>query len=690
MKTYQTSDLRNVALISHGNAGKTSLADAILHVSNSVTRLGKVDEGNSVFDFSEDEIRRKMTISTAFGFCEWSGKKINIMDTPGYLDFIGEVVSALRVADAAVVVVDALSGVEVGTEIMWKKAAGLKLPRIVFLSKIEKEHATFRNNLDMLKSVFKETTVALTVPIGEGVSFRGYVDLLSQKAFLREGNRLAEQDVPEDMRGIVDEYYEQLIEAVAETDDELLEKYLDQGSLSAEEVSQGLSKGAKDCSIVPFIAGASLEEIGVSAVLDTIVSCFPSPLERDPVTATLNGEELEVAPSADAPFSSLVFKTFSEPHVGELYYFRVFSGTAKSGSEVYNTTSGKGERFGQLLVVKGKERIEVDELPTGDLGAITKLKGTHTGNTLVDKSLKLVFPQIVFPPPVIQEGLEAKTKGDEDKIASGLTKLREEDPTINVEIHPDTRQTILSGMGELHLEIVSERLKRKFNVEVEMTKLRIPYRETILGTSKVQGKYKKQSGGRGQYGDVWVRFEPLTRGEGFEFKNEVVGGSVPSKYIPAVEKGLIEAQKTGVLAGNPLVDFAAALYDGTFHSVDSSDMAFKIAASLAFKNGIAQAKPILLEPIYEVEVTVPEEFMGDVIGDLNSRRGKILGVDPEGHLQKIRATVPQAEMYKYSTHLRSITQGRGVHTMKFSSYEQVPHDQVDKIVADSEAAKEKE
>jgi elongation factor G len=682
--------LRNVALIAHGNAGKTSLADAILHVSKSVNRLGKVDEGNSVFDFSDDEIRRKLTISTSIGFCEWDGKKINIIDTPGYLDFIGEVISALRVADGAVVVVDALSGVEVGTEIVGRIAEQHHLPKIIYLSKIEKENATFAHNLHVLRDVMKKNIIPLTVPVGEGLTFEGFIDPVMGKAVLKEGGKMVEGDIPENHTGLFEEYREQLIEAVAESDDSLLEKYLEAGTLTGEEVSTGLRAGVKSGEIIPLIVGATLEEVGVKELLNAIARYFPSPEERGSVNALKGKEEIDVHPSSNSPFSALVFKTFSEPHIGELYYFKVMSGSATSGMDVYNNSTSKSERLGQLLAVKGKERIETDELTSGDIGAVTKLKDTHTGNTLSVKGYDITFPEIDFPHPVIAEGIRPKSKGDEEKISNGIQKLREEDPTILFEVDKETRQSILSGMGELHLEIVTERLKHKFNVEVELTKPRIPYRETIVGTAAVQGKYKKQSGGRGQYGDVWIRFEPRSRGEGFLFQDEIVGGVVPNKYIPAVEKGLLEAQNEGVVAGYPMVDFSAALYDGSYHSVDSSDMAFKIAASMAFKKGVAEASPILLEPIYEVEVIVPEEYMGDVIGDLNSRRGRIQGVDPEGHLQKIRATVPQAEMYKYSTHLRSMTQGRGVYSMRFQGYEQVPRELVDRVVAEYKDQEESE
>lgn len=693
MKEYESKQLRNIALVGHGGCGKTSLVTALAFASGSSSRLGSVDDGNSLTDFTPDEIDRKISINLSLAYAEWKGTKINLLDTPGYLDFVGEVKAALRVSDAALILIHAHAGVEVGTDIVWAEAEKLEIPRLFYINMMDKEHADFQKVYGQIKNKYGMKAVAMELPIGIGVSFRGVVNLLDEKAYIfKDGStkgEYTEEAVPEEMTADVTSAREALVELAAESDDALIEKYFEEGTLSRDEIVNGLEKLVKKGELFPVFCGSATKTFGVRNLLDGLVELVPDPGHRGVVRGdSKSDEEVEVKTEDTSPFSALIFKTTTEPHVGELSYFRIFSGKVASGGEVINNRNDKSERLTHLSIIQGKERIEVPTLHTGDIGVVAKLKESQTNDSLVSKGNAIILEPIEFPSPVISVAVEPKSKGDEEKIATGLSKLHEEDPTFKSGYNADIRQTLISGMGELHLDVVMDRLKRKFGVEAVLTKPDIPYRETIRGKADGQGRYKKQTGGRGQFGDTWIRIEPLGRGEGFEFVDAIKGGSIPNKYIPSVEKGIVEAAQKGIMAGYPLVDFRTTLYDGSFHAVDSSDMAFKVAGSMAFGKVAREAKPYLLEPILKVEVIIPDEYLGDVMGDLNSRRGKIMGVDPRGNLKVIKAQVPEAEMYKYSTTLRSLTQGRGTHTREFSHYDEVPPDISQKIVAEAEKKKE--
>ncbi|TET45681.1 elongation factor G [candidate division TA06 bacterium] len=685
MKDYNIEKIRNICLASHGGSGKTTLAEAMLYDAKATTRLGKVDAGNSIMDYDQDEIDRKCSINLSLAHFNWKDKFLNLIDTPGYADFMGERIAGMRVADSCIIVIDVASGLEVGTEMAWQEADKMNLPRILFVNKMTKENVNFREILEKIIERFGTSVLPLQIPIGSGSSFKGVVDLIEEKAITYENGKMTESEIPDDMKESFESFKEKMVESVAETEDSLTEKYLDKG-LSREEVITGLKAGVTSGKLFPVLCGDAFSRAGVDRLLDGISKYLPSPKDRPPITGKDKSATRENSP--DAPLSALVFKTLVEPHVGELNLVRVYSGVLSSGREVINSTKGSAEKISQIFLFKGKERIEVKEIKAGNIGALVKLKNTRTGDTLADKGNPIVLEGIDFPRPAASIAIVPRTKGDEDRVSSGLARIAEEDPTFSVKYDAELKQTLIYGLGELHLEVVVSRLRRKFGVDMELVKPRIPYRETVRRKVEVQGKYKKQSGGRGQYGDVWVRFEPLKRGSGFEFVNGVVGGSIPSKYIPSVEKGIRGAMQKGVIAGYPTVDLKATAYDGSYHSVDSSDIAFKIAGSLAFKKGQETADSYLLEPISAVEVVIPEEYMGDVMGDLNSRRGKIQGMESEGTLQKIKAAVPQAEMYRYSSQLRSMTQGRGTFSQTFSHYEEVPREIAERII--SETAKEKE
>ncbi len=684
MKEFKTQQYRNISLIAHGDAGKTTLAEAMCFSAGVSKRLGRIEAGNTISDYNPDEIERNISISTSLLHFDWANHRIYILDTPGYADFVGEVIGALRVVDGAIVLIHAVSGIEVGTEKVWEFADRHNIPRLIYVNKIGKEHADFYKVFSSAQEQFGKKVVALQLPIGQADDFKGIVDLVKMKGMIFEsGGKLKEIDIPEDMQELVSIHRVRLVETAAESDDALLEKYFDQGDLSTEEIITGLRKSTIAQKVIPLCCGDALDNKGTSLLLDAVTAYLPSPEDRGEIKGlnpkTESEEVRQVAD--DQPLSALVFKTISEPHVGELSLFRVHSGVLKSGMDVQNTSKGSSERIGQIYAMTGKERKEVGAMHAGEMGAVVKLKDTHTGDTLSDTKAPIILPRIDFPEPVIRVAIEPKTKGDEEKINSGLTKLHDEDPTFLTEVDSELKQTVISGLGELHLDVIVGRLKRKFGVEVELVKPRIAYRETIRGAAQVQGKYKKQTGGRGQYGDAWIKIEPLSKDIGLEFVNAIVGGAIPTKFIPAVEKGIKEAMNEGALAGCPIVGVKVTLYDGSFHTVDSSEMAFKIAGSMALKKAVAEAKPVLLEPVYDVEVTVPEDFMGDVMGDLSSRRGKIAGVDPKGNFQVVKAKVPLAELYRYSTTLRSLTQGRGLHVRKFSHYEEVPREVSDKIAA---------
>ena len=693
MKNYNTGQIRNVALISHGGAGKTSLAEAMLYTSGAITRLGKVDAGNTTTDFDQDEIKRQVTISTALAPLEWKGVKVNLLDTPGYFDFVGEVQGALRVADSAVIAVCAVSGVEVGTEKVWSYADKYNLPRLVFINKIDRENANFDAVLEQLRSFFGLKVFPLQFPLGEEDSFRGVIDLVRMKALVyadKEGLKVQEEDIPEDLLGKAEELREKVVEAAAETDDELMEKYLEEELLSEEEINSALRKGTLEGRIVPVLCGSATMNYGMQPLLDLIQSALPSPLDRPPVEGTVPNKEEDAIRKADVnePLSALVFKTLADPYVGRVNYFRVYSGVLKADSQVYNFNKDKMERIGSVFFMRGKNQLPADQIIAGDIGSVAKLAVTATGDTLGDKGSPVIFPPIDFPAPVISFAVEPKSQGDEEKVSAGLQRFLEEDPTFRVERNTETKQILISGMGDTHLDVIVDRLAKKFGVEVKLSTPKVPYKETIRGTSKKEGKYKKQSGGRGQYGHVFLEVSPLPRGEGFVFEDKIVGGVVPRQYIPAVEKGVLEAMEEGNLAGYPVVDIKVSLYDGSYHTVDSSEMAFKIAASMSLRGAIDEADPVLLEPIMNVEVTVPENYMGDIMGDLNSRRGRIQGMIPGEGMQTIKAQAPLAEMYNYAIDLRSMTQGRGSFTLAFSHYEEVPFQEAEKIIAAAKAEKE--
>ena len=694
MKNYPTEKIRNVALVSHGGAGKTSLTEAMIFTTGATNRLGKVDTGTTTTDFDPEEIKRQITINTSLAPVEWAGVKINLLDTPGYFDFIGDVAGALRVADAAVVVVSATSGVEVGTEKVWTYADENKLPRAVYINRMDRENASFDKVLDQLRDFFGPNVVPVQVPIGAEASFKGVVDIVKMKAFIfsGDGKKITEEPIPGDLSTTVEGYREKLMEAVAESDDELLMKYLEGEPLTDEEMISGLRKGTLVGKIVPVLCGSATLNMGTQPLLDMIASAFPSPADVGEYTAVKAGTEEEISVKIDssATVSALVFKTFADPFVGKISYFKVYSGTLKGDSQLLNANKDRAERLGQVFTMLGKNQINLTQVIAGDIAAVAKLQVTATGDTLCDKALCAILPRIEFPAPVTTFAVEPKKQGEEDKVAAGLTRFLEEDPTFRMERNAEVKQTLISGMGELHLEIITSRLANKFGVEVDLTLPKIPYKETIRGTAKVEGKHKKQSGGRGQFGHVWIEFAPLPAGEYFEFEDKIFGGSVPRQYIPAVEKGLRESLEVGILAGFPVVDIKASLYDGSYHNVDSSEMAFKIAAHSAFKKGVELAKPVLLEPVVHVDVIVPDLFMGDIMGDMNSRRGKILGMEPVNGVQRIRAQVPMSEMLKYAIDLRSMTQGRGTFSMKFDHYEEVPGHIADQVIAAAKAEKAEE
>ena len=693
MKSYTADSIRNVALVGHGGCGKTSLAEALLFVSGGIDRLGRVDEGTTASDYDPDEIKRKISINATPVPCEWQGVKVNFIDTPGYADFVGDVKSTLRVVEGALLVVCAVSGIEVGTENGWAFAQENGISRAFFVNKMDRENADFYSVADALKLRFGARVVPVQLPIGAAETFGGVVDLLSMKAYTGSGKDASEGPIPADMADTVAKYREALVEAAAENDDELLSKYLDGEELTNEEIIRGLEIGVRAGDVFPVFCGSAAKNIGVTDLLNEIVRSFPSAAESGAeagVNPQTDAEE-ERKPADSEPFAGLVFKTLADPYVGKLTYFRVYSGVLKSDTHSYNSTKGVDERVGQIYFTRGKAQIPVAEVHAGDIAAVAKLTETVTGDTLCDKAKPIRFAPIAFPEPVFSVAIQAKTKADEDKLGPALQKLGDEDPTFKHRRDAETSQTLISGLGETHVDIIVDRLKRKFGVEVEVSTPKIPYRETITLAAKAQGKHKKQSGGRGQYGDAWVELEPQERGKGFEYVDAVVGGAIPRQYIPAVEKGIREAMERGILAGYPVVDIKATVYDGSFHPVDSSEMAFKMAGILAFQAAAEKAGPVILEPVMSVEVIVPEEYMGDVIGDLNGKRGRILGMEPlEGGRQLIKAMVPQSEMQRYAVDLRSIARGRGTFHAELSHYEQVPAHVAQQIIEQHKKEKSEE
>ena len=685
MRKYKTEQIRNMVLMGHGGCGKTMLAEAMLFSVKAIDRFGKVDDGTSTMDYDSEEIKRKISLSTSIAPLEYKDRKINLLDTPGFFDFVGEVKGAIRAADAACIVACAVSGVEVGTEKAWQYAEEQSLPRLIIINKMDRENANFENTYQALRERFGHQIIPLQIPIGAAEKFQGVVDIIKNKAFVLEGGKTVEKEVPADLADAVEEYRMTLTESAAESDDDLLSKYLDGGELSPEEIVAGTRKGVIAGKIVPVLATSSLKQIGIANLVDIIAEFLPSPLDRGEISGVHpnSKEEEKRRPAENEPFSAQVFKTMADPFVGKLTIFRVFSGVFKSDSQVYNSNKGVSERVGQLFIIKGKSQEPASELGAGDIGAVAKLQETFTGQTLCDKEKPIVYPAIEFPKPKLSLAVEPKAKGDEDKIGTGLARLTEEDLTFEVHKDPVTHEIVASGMGDLHIEVITSKLHKKFGVDVTLKTPKISYKETIKGNVKVEGKHKKQSGGRGQFGHVWIEMSPLPSGGGFEFVDKIFGGAVPRNYIPAVEKGLIETMERGVLAGYPVVDVRVALVDGSYHPVDSSEMAFKIAARLAFKKGFMDAKPILLEPVMSVVVRTPEEYMGDVIGDLNKKRGRILGMEPDGREQVVKALAPQAELMKYAIDLRSMTQGRADFTVTFDHFEEVPAQLAEGIIAEA-------
>ncbi len=672
MNEYKAGKIRNVVLVGHSSSGKTSLAEALLYDTGAVTRLGKVDDSTSVSDFDPEEQRRKISINTSLIPCEWNGYKINVLDTPGYIDFAGEVKGALRVAECAIFVVDAVSGVEVGTELAWQYADEVKLPRIILINKMDRENADFDRVLAQLREAFGKGVVSLQIPIGKEADFKGEINVVNQKAFL--GHDSNESAVPGDLSARMEQERGKLMEVAAESDDKLIEKYLGGEELTDDEMKAGLKLGLRRGTLVPVLCGSATQNIGIPYILKFLADYCPSPLEGQPVVAENPvTHQSETLTANDAgPLAAFVWKTMADPYVGKLTHFRVYSGAVESDTRVNNSRSSSEERIGQVYVLRGKEQLPVKRLGAGDIGAVAKLQGTETGDTLCDKGHPLVLSPVAYPKPVYSVALSPKTKTDLDRMGSALQRLAEEDPTLRVYREPDTGETIMSGMGDSHVDIAVRRLKQKFGVELLTGVPRVPYKETITKVTKVQGRHKKQTGGRGQFGDTWIRFEPLPRGSGFEFTEEIFGGAVPNSFIPAVEKGMREIIQKGVLAGYPTVDIRAVLYDGSYHPVDSSEIAFKLAAHKAFKAGVPQAGPVLLEPVMDVTITVPDQFTGDVLGDLNTKRGRVMGMDQRGAWTVVTAQAPLAELQRYATDLRSMTQGRGYFTMEFSHYDPVP------------------
>ncbi len=684
--------VRTFAIISHGGAGKTSLAEAMLFDAGVTTRLGKVDESTSVMDYEPEEVKRKLTISTAFNTFPWNKHQLTVIDTPGDFNFISETKTSMQGADATIVLADAVDGVRVQTEKVWEFAEEFGQPRLIFVNKMDRERADFFARVEEIQNSFGKVCVPVQVPVGAAENFKGVVDVMTGKAYLYskgDSGQFEVKDMPQELADRISQYRDEITERVAESSDELLEKYLEEGELSPEEVRNGFRTAVVSRKLIPIACGSGAANVGVQPLMDLIADSFPSPIDRGAVTgkAARGDSEVSREPDPNAAFSARVVKTISDPYAGRLSVMRIYSGSLSPDSTVYNSTKDAKERFGQLLRLKGKSQDPIQIAGPGDIVAVAKLKETTTQDTLCSEKDPIVFPPVELPPAIYSLSVEPKSKGDEEKIFSSLSRLMEEDLTLKLDRNEETKEMILSGMGEIHIEATIEKLKRKFGVEVNLKLPKVPYKETIKGKTRIQGKYKKQSGGRGQYGDCWIEMEPLPRGSGFQFFDKIVGGVIPKQYIPAVEKGIAEASLEGSLAGYQVVDFKVDLVDGSFHPVDSSEMAFKIAGSMAFKKAVLEAKPTLLEPIVLMEITVPDDCMGDVIGDLNSRRGRVLGMDTKGKKQIIKANVPHAEVLKYAPDLRAMTAGRGMFTMKFSHFEEVPGQLQEKII---EAGKQQE
>ncbi len=688
MKVYDAASIRNVAVVGHGGSGKTQLVSALLFASGTVNRLGKVDDGNTVTDYDDEEIARKHTLAASLAYVEWNKTKINLIDTPGFGNFFSDARAAMRVADGALLVVDAVAGVEVQTEKAWAAAEEFELPRIVALNRLDRERASLERSLDSLHQACGRAVIPIQLPIGEEKQFTGVVDLVTMKAytFATDGSgKLTEGPVPSDMTDRANAAREALVEMVAEADERLMEKFFDAGTLTQEELVAGLKQATHSAKIFPLVCVSGYENVGAQPLLDALVAYIPSPAERPFKGVDATGADVLRTANETAPYAAFVWKTVADQFAGRITMFRVYQGSLKADTSVYNATQGGAERLGHLLQLQGKTQANVPEIKAGDLGAVAKLKDTKTSDTIAEKAAGVKFAPLTFPEAVLSYAIEPKSRGDEDKISTSMHRLEEEDPTIKYGRDAQTHELLLAGQGQLHIEVTVAKLKRRFGVEVNLKPPRIPYRETITARAEAHGRHKKQTGGHGQFGDCKIRMEPLPRGSDFEFVDEIFGGSIPRQFIPAVEKGIQESRLRGYLAGYPVVDFRVVLVDGQYHDVDSNELSFKTAGWLAFKDGMSKARPTLLEPIMNVEVYAPSDYAGDLMGDLNGRRGRIGGMEPRGQMTAIKAQVPMAEMLTYEQHLTSVTGGRGSYHMEFSHYDEVPTHQQQKIIAASKA-----
>jgi elongation factor G len=691
MRVFDAPAIRNVALAGHSGAGKTQLVSALLFTAGAVNRLGKVDEGTTVTDYDEEAIARKHTLGSSLAWLEWQKTKINLVDTPGVGNLLSDTRNALRVVEAVVVVVDAVSGVQVQTEAVWKAAADASLPRLVAINRLDRDRSSFERTIDSLREAFGRSIVPITLPVGSERGFQGVVDLLTMQAltYLPDGSGAVKAGpIPAPLEAEAAAAREALVEMVAEADDSLMARFFDEGTLTNDELAVGLARAVADSKIFPVVATSGLTNVAAQPLLDALVRLVPSPAERPFPAVTKAGEATTVAATDSGPTAAFVWRTVADPFAGRITLFRVVTGHLVSDTTANNVTRGDvAERLGHLFAVQGKTHTTVTEVKAGDLGAVAKLKETQSGDTIAEKGAQVTFPPLTFPAPVLAYAIEPKTRGDEDKISSALHRLREEDPTIHFDRDPQTKDQLLSGQGQLHIEVTVAKLKRRFGVDVTLKLPRVPYRETIGAPAEAHGRHKKQTGGHGQFGDCKIKVEPLPRGADFEFVDEIFGGSIPRQFVPAVEKGIQEARMRGYLAGYPMVDFRAIVFDGSFHPVDSNELSFKMAGSLAFKDAMSKARPTLLEPVMEVEVQAPSEYAGDLMGDLNGRRGRIAGMDTRGATTIIRAQVPMAEMLTYEQHLTSATGGRGAYSMTYSHYDEVPSHQQAKIVASAKAQK---
>ncbi|MGD8718641.1 MAG: elongation factor G [Candidatus Zixiibacteriota bacterium] len=696
MGKLEIGKLRNVALVGHGDAGKTALAEDLLFRAGALSRRGRVDEGNTAADYDEEEIKRGFSVSAALLAADLKGHRINLLDVPGSADFIVDLIAGMRVADVALIVVNAVAGVEVGTERAWREADANRVARAVVINKMDRERANFDTALEQLRAAFEGVQfVVLSYPVGAEAAFKGYVDVNRDRAFIWEGGLSGdptEGDVPDDLKGTVETLRGNIVEAAAEQEDELMEKYFDTGELSAEEVARGLKRGIANGKIVPVFCADAYDGVGGQAVLDAILEYFPSPADVPERIGVEPGgtKEIERPAAATAPMSGFVFKTVNDPFAGKLSYIRVYSGKLKADDQTLDVNADAKVKASSLVEINGKTQKPVTELSAGELGAFVKAEVLQTGHTITAPGDRVVFPELVLPEPVMPYAISPRSKGDEDKLISSLTKLMEEDPTFHVDRNAETRELVASGMGEQHVQVMFSKLESRFGVAVDAKVPRVAYRETIRKSAKAQGRYKKQTGGRGQFGDVHIQLDPLERGSGFEFVNKIFGGAIPGKFVPSVEKGVVEAMSGGVIAGYPVVDMQCTLYDGSFHTVDSSDLAFKIAGSLGFKKAFEAAGPVILEPIVEITVTVPADFMGAVTGDLSGKRGRVMGMEPAGIFQEVKALVPQAEIFRFASDLRSMTGGKGSFVVKFSHYEEAPSDVAQRVIEAAKKEKEEE